>query len=164
MENHKFRKDLFYRLNVIPIYIPPLRERQKDIIPLARHLLNKMTRAANRPPMDLEKNAAKELKNYSWPGNARELSNVLERAMYSSSNNTIYKGDLPFNMGFGPRAPGKTTKSTLKSAQNQAQAKAIYQALAQTNYNKVKASKLLGIHRTLLYKKMKEYNIGLAPE
>ena len=138
--------------------------RQKDIIPLAQHLLIKMTRAANRPAMDIEKNAAIELKNYDWPGNARELSNVLERAMYSSHNNTIYKGDLPFNLDYNTKPSGKKKSSTLKNAQSQAQVKAIYQALAKTNYNKAKASKLLGIHRTLLYKKMKEYDIGLKPE
>lgn len=164
MVNLKFRKDLFYRLNVIPIYIPPLRERQKDIIPLALHLLKKMALAANRPQMDIEKTAVKELKNYGWPGNARELSNVLERAMYSSDNDTIYKGDLPFNLDYNTRVPGKKINPTLKNAQNHAQVKVIYQALARTNYNKAKAANLLGIHRTLLYKKMKEYNISLKPE
>jgi transcriptional regulator with PAS, ATPase and Fis domain len=164
MGKQKFRKDLFYRLNVIPIYIPPLRERQKDIIPLAEHLLKKMTFAANRLQIKIEKSAANELKNYHWPGNARELSNVLERAMYSSSNNTIYKADLPFNLDYNTQIPGEKTKPTLKNAQSNAQMKAIYQALAKTNYNKVKAANLLGIHRTLLYKKMKEYNIKLKPE
>lgn len=164
MENQKFRKDLFYRLNVIPIDIPPLRERPKDIIPLARHLLKNMAISANRPQKNIEKNAADELKKYNWPGNARELSNVLERAMYSSDNNTIYKGDLPFNLDYTTLNPGKTSRPTLKNAQSQAQVKVIYQALAKTNYNKAKAAKLLGIHRTLLYKKMKEYNIALQPE
>ena len=114
--------------------------------------------------MEIEKNAAKELKKYDWPGNVRELSNVLERAMYSSHNDTIYKGDLPFNLDFVSHTAGRKTKQTLKIAQNQAQVKVIYQALARTNYNKAKTAKLLGIHRTLLYKKMKEYNIGLKPE
>ncbi|MCD4675923.1 MAG: sigma 54-interacting transcriptional regulator [Desulfobacula sp.] len=164
MGKQKFRKDLFYRLNVIPIYIPPLRERQKDIIPLAEHLLKKMALAANRPQMDIEKDAAKELKNYDWAGNARELSNVLERAMYSSDNNTIYKGDLPFNLDYTRQIPGEKKGPTLKNAQSQAQVKVIYQVLAKTNYNKAKAAKLLGIHRTLLYKKMKKYNIALKPE
>jgi len=164
MKKQKFRKDLFYRLNVIPIYIPPLRKRREDIIPLAKHLLKKMTATANRSPMDIEKTAAKELKSYDWPGNGRELSNVLERAMYSSDNNTIYKGDLPFNLDYSTQSHGKKKKLTLKNAQSQAQIKAIYQALARTGYNKAKAAKLLGIHRTLLYKKMKEYDIGLTPE
>jgi transcriptional regulator with PAS, ATPase and Fis domain len=164
MDQQKFRKDLFYRLNVIPIYIPPLRERPNDIVPLAKHLLKKMTLTANRKEMQIEKNAALELKKYNWPGNARELSNVLERAMYSSTNKTIYKGDLPFNLDFVSQSPVARAKPTLKTAQNQAQVKAIYQALARTNYNKAKTAQLLGIHRTLLYKKMKEYNISLKPE
>jgi len=164
MERFAFRKDLLYRLNVIPIHIPPLRERQKDIIPLARHLLKKMTLAANRPQTDIEKEAEKELEHYGWPGNARELSNVLERAMYSSENNTIYKGDLPFRLDYVTRIPGENLQPILKNAQSQAQIKTIHQALAKTNYNKARAAKLLGIHRTLLYKKMKEYNIGLKPE
>lgn len=164
MEKLAFRKDLFYRLNVIPIHIPPLRERQKDIIPLARHLLKKMALAANRPQMGIEKEAERELERYDWPGNARELSNVLERAMYSSGNNTIYKGDLPFSLDYTTQIPGENLRPILKNAQSQAQVKTIYQALARTNYNKAKAAKLLGIHRTLLYKKMKEYNIGLKPE
>ena len=164
MDQQKFRKDLFYRLNVIPIYIPPLRERPDDIVPLAKYLLKKMTMTVNRKEMEIEKNAALELKKYNWPGNARELSNVLERTMYSSHNDTIYKVDLPFNLDFVSPTAVKGTKQTLKTAQNQAQVKVIYQALARTNYNKSKAAKLLGIHRTLLYKKMKEYNIGLKPE
>ena len=115
MERFAFRKDLFYRLNVIPIHIPPLRERQKDIIPLARHLLKKMTLAANRPQTDIEKEAEKELEHYGWPGNARELSNVLERAMYSSENNTIYKGDLPFRLDYVTRIPGENLQPLMKS-------------------------------------------------
>jgi transcriptional regulator with PAS, ATPase and Fis domain len=164
MEKYTFRKDLFYRLNVIPIHIPPLRERQKDIIPLARHLLKKMALVANRSQTALEKEAEKALERYDWPGNARELSNVLERAMYSSANNIIYKGDLPFHPEHTPQTPGKELSTTLKTARSRAQAETIYQALARTNYNKAKAAKLLGIHRTLLYKKMKEYKIGLKPE
>lgn len=163
MEKKKFRKDLFYRLNVIPIEIPPLRERPEDILPMARHILKKIAAGANKPDMQIEKNAAKELKKYDWPGNARELSNVLERAMYASTNDIIYKGDLPFSLDFENRAPGKKGAATLKNAKNSAQIKAIYQALAKTNYNKARAAKFLGIHRTLLYKKMKAFNISLKP-
>jgi transcriptional regulator with PAS, ATPase and Fis domain len=84
--------------------------------------------------------------------------------MYSSANNTIYKEDLPFHPEHTPQTPGKELSTTLKTARSRAQAETIYQALARTNYNKAKAAKLLGIHRTLLYKKMKEYKIGLKPE
>ncbi len=164
IKKQKFRKDLFYRLNVIPIYIPPLRERQKDIILLAEHLLKKMAFAANRTQTKIEKTVEKELKKHLWPGNVRELSNVLERAMYSSTNNIIYKEGLPFHTDFPTRISEEKIETTLKNTQKQAQVKAIYHALARTNYNKSHAAKLLGIHRTLLYKKMKKYHIRLTPE
>lgn len=104
------------------------------------------------------------MERYDWPGNARELSNVLERAMYASANNTIYKGDLPFHPEYAPQTPGKASSPTLKTARSRAQVETICRALAGTNYNKAKAAKVLGIHRTLLYKKMKEYDIPLKPE
>lgn len=164
MKKNRFRRDLFYRLNVIPVHIPPLRERPADILPLAKHMLKKIAKEAGRPVMKIEKKAAKEIERYHWPGNARELSNVLERAMYASGNDIIYKGDLPFNLAAAEDVSGRLSKPTLKNARNEAQIKAIYQALARTGYNKAKAARLLGIHRTLLYKKMKKYNIGLMPE
>jgi transcriptional regulator with PAS, ATPase and Fis domain len=84
--------------------------------------------------------------------------------MYASGNDIIYKGDLPFNLAAAEDVSGRLSKPTLKNARNEAQIKAIYQALARTGYNKAKTARLLGIHRTLLYKKMKKYNIGLMPE
>ena len=164
MEQGRFRKDLFYRLNVIPIEIPPLRERREDILPIALHLMEKMTREASLPEKRIEKEAEKELTHHDWPGNVRELSNVLERAMYASDSPMIYKGDLPFSMAFSGKRKKPKDRSNLKSAKNQAQIKAIYQALARTGYNKAKAARLLGIHRTLLYRKMKEFGISLTPE
>ncbi len=164
MEQGRFRKDLFYRLNVIPIEIPPLQERQEDILPIARQLIEKMTREAGLPEKRIEKEAEKELVHHDWPGNVRELSNVLERAMYASDAPVIYKGDLPFSMAFSGKKQKPKDRSNLKTAKNQAQIKAIYQALARTGYNKAKAARLLGIHRTLLYRKMKEFEISLTPE
>ncbi len=164
MEKNRFRRDLFYRLNVIPIYIPPLRERPADILPLARHMLKKIAKEAGRPAMRIEKKAARELVRYPWPGNARELSNVLERGMYASGSGTICKDDLPFTPAPGRDVSGRQSKPSLKTARDEAQITAIYQALAKTGYNKAKAARLLGIHRTLLYKKMKKYGIALAPE
>ena len=164
MEKNRFRRDLFYRLNVIPIHIPPLRERPADILPLARHMLKKIAKEAGRPAMRIEKKAARVLGQYHWPGNARELSNVLERAMYASGSGTICKKDLPFTPAPGRDDSCRRSKPSLKTARDEAQITAIYQALAKTGYNKAKAARLLGIHRTLLYKKMKKYGIALAPE
>lgn len=163
MEQGRFRKDLFYRLNVIPIEIPPLRERQEDILPTAKALIRRMTQEAGLPEKRIEREAQKELRQHDWPGNARELSNVLERAMYASDSPLLYKGDLPFSMAFTKKQQKLKNRSNLKHAKNQAQITAIYQALAKTGYNKAEAARLLGIHRTLLYKKMKEFNISLTP-
>ncbi|MEH0018643.1 MAG: sigma 54-interacting transcriptional regulator [Desulfobacter sp.] len=164
MAQGRFRKDLFYRLNVMPIDIPPLRERREDILPIAGHLIRKMTREAGLPEKRIEKEAEQELVHHDWPGNVRELSNVLERAMYASDSPVIYKGDLPFSMAFSGKRRRSKDRSSLKTAKNQAQITAIYQALARTGYNKAEAARLLGIHRTLLYRKMKEFNISLTPE
>jgi PAS domain S-box-containing protein len=162
--NHRFRKDLYYRLNVFPIEIPPLRQRKKDILPVTRHLLAKLTTEAGLPDLSIDEAAQKELINHDWPGNVRELSNVLERAMYSAHGAEIRRDDLPFSTSFPDRKTAHLKKNCLKSAQQQAQIKAIYHALKKTGYNKSKAANLLGIHRTLLYKKMKEYQIDLQPD
>ncbi|MCF8075722.1 MAG: sigma 54-interacting transcriptional regulator [Desulfotignum sp.] len=164
MGKNRFRRDLFYRLNVIPIHIPPLRERPEDILPLARHMLKRIAKEAGRPAMRIEKKAARDLMRYSWPGNARELSNVLERAMYASGSGTICPADLPFTPASGRQVSGRRSKPSLKSARDEAQITAIHQALAQTGYNKAGAARLLGIHRTLLYKKMKKFGIRLTQD
>jgi transcriptional regulator with PAS, ATPase and Fis domain len=114
--------------------------------------------------MRIEKTAGRALTRYSWPGNARELSNVLERAMYASGSGTISTADLPFSPAPGRVVSGRPSEPSLKTARDAAQIAAIHQALAETGYNKARASRLLGIHRTLLYKKMKKYGIGLTPE
>ncbi|MCG8686720.1 MAG: sigma 54-interacting transcriptional regulator, partial [Desulfobacterales bacterium] len=120
MEQGRFRKDLFYRLNVIPIEIPPLRERREDILPIANHLLLQMVNEANLPDKRIEKEAETELIHHDWPGNVRELSNVLERAMYASQSPFIYKGDLPFSMAFTGKPKKSPDRSNLKTAKNQA--------------------------------------------
>ena len=166
LADERFRKDLFYRLNVIPLRIPPLRERRSDIVPLARHFLKQMTREANLPEISLDKEAAEALKKYAWPGNIRELSNVLERSLSSIEGDAIHLGDLPFYVSRTQKnlpQPNQTTID-IKGVQARAEKEAIRYALKETNHNKARAAKILGIHRTLLYKKMKKYNIALTPE
>ena len=92
----RFRKDLFYRLNVIPINILPLRERKPDIISIDTHLLGQMAQEANIPQINLGRKAEKALRSCAWQGHVRELSNVLERTMASLEGNTIHLQDLPF--------------------------------------------------------------------
>ena len=166
LADERFRKDLFYRLNVIPLHIPPLRERKSDILPLAQHFLKQMAKEANLSEISLDNDAAAALKKYTWPGNVRELLNVLERALSSIEGDIIHLGDLPFYVSRMQKKLPKQNQSTMdfKGVQARAERDAIQYALKETRHNKAQAAKLLGIHRTLLYKKMKKYNIALKPE
>ena len=164
LADNYFRKDLFYRLNVIPLNIPPLRERKVDIIPTARHLLGQIIREANLPEKKFDKTAERALKNYEWQGNVRELFNVLERTMASLEGDTIQLQDLPFYLYRKHGQFSNTPQAPLKDVQNRTEKEAILYALKETNNNKARAAKILGIHRTLLYKKMKKNNIPLKPD
>jgi len=157
----RFRKDLFYRLNVIPINILPLRERKADIIPIAVYLLRQMAQEANIPEIILDREAEKALKNYEWPGNVRELSNVLERTLSALEGNTIHLQDLPFYLHRSRKREILNNRASLKDVQARTEKEAIRYALEETKNNKARAAKILGIHRTLLYKKMKKYNLSL---
>lgn len=157
----RFRPDLYYRLNVIPLQIPPLRERREDIVPLARHLLAQIAGDLARPQLNLDPGCEAVLKNYDWPGNARELSNVLERVCSSLENDTVYPYDLPFYLGREERNTSVPGGASLRAVTATSESEAIRYALAKTGNNKSRAAEILGIHRTLLYKKMKKY--GLPP-
>ena len=159
-----FRKDLFYRLHVIPLDIPPLRERKNDILPVARYLLRQMAQDANLPAVKMNKEVEKALKSYGWPGNVRELANVLERALSAIDGDTIHLQDLPFHLQRSHKNVSSGNQSSLKEVQARTEKEAIRYALKESNYNKARAARELGIHRTLLYKKMKKYNIALTPE
>jgi PAS domain S-box-containing protein len=164
MAENRFRKDLFYRLNVIPLHIPPLRERKSDILPTARHLLKQMAREANLREKEIDREAEKALMNYGWQGNVRELSNVLERTMSTLDGDTIHLQHLPFYVYRSHRRLPENHQSPLKDVQTRTEREAILYTLKEASNNKARAAKMLGIHRTLLYKKMKKYNISLNPQ
>ena len=159
-----FRKDLFYRLNVIPLHIPPLRERREDIIPLIRHIIRQMARDAALEEIIMGAEAQKALRRYDWPGNVRELINVLERTMSSIEGSRIQLGDLPFYLQRPPTRSSRTSRTSIRDVHARAEKEAIAFALEETGNNKARAAKLLGIHRTHLYKKMKKYRITLDVE
>lgn len=168
MPEKKFRTDLFYRLNVIAINIPPLRERRDDIMPLAIHMIKKLTEEAGLDEVSIDSEAERVLNNYDWPGNVRELQNVIERTLSSLEGNIIRREDLPFYL-HRKTSEAKGSQSallcneqpSLKDVQGKAEKKALLQALGSARNNKKKAAELLGIHRTLLYKKMKKHNIPI---
>jgi PAS domain S-box-containing protein len=158
----RFRRDLYYRLDVIPLHIPPLRERREDIVPLAHHFLERMVQDSAPSGVSIDPQSGEVLEGYDWPGNVRELFNVLERTLSSLEGDTIRPTDLPFYLQRNSRRSPEANRSQLKDLQARAEKDAIRDALAATNYNKARAADLLGIHRTLLYKKMKRHNLSLS--
>lgn len=155
----RFRKDLYYRLNVIPIRIPPLKERPEDIVPLARHLLVRIAEDSHYSEIGIDPTVAEILTSYEWPGNARELSNVLERVVSNLERDTIYPCDLPFYLNRAGDDPSAAQRASLKELMARTEADAIQFALKASQGNKARAAEMLGIHRTLLYKKMQKYRI-----
>ena len=159
IKDNTFRKDLYYRMNVINLHIPPLRERREDISILSRSLLSRIADKEILGDVDLSSAAEKVLASYSWPGNVRELSNVLERTVASLENSTITPADLPYFIQQSKTDTSFTHTSSLKAALADAEKDIIINTLKLTENNKTHASQILGIHRTLLYKKMVKHSI-----
>jgi DNA-binding NtrC family response regulator len=144
---------------VIPLAIPPLRERKEDIAPLAKHLLNQMAEEISSPCVHLDPEAEGALCRYDWPGNIRELLNVLERVLSSLEGDIIGLTNLPFHISHGRKNKPASGVQSIKAAQKKAEIEAIVCALKRTRNNKAQAARLLGIHRTHLYKKIRKYGI-----
>ncbi len=161
LADRRFRKDLFYRLNVIPLHIPPLHKRRSDIIPIATHLLRQLIQEASLTEIIIDQDAEKVLKSYDWPGNVRELSNVLERTVASLEGSVIHRHELPFYLHRDQNKVPANHQTSIKDVHARAEKEAILFALKETGNNKAQAAKMLGIHRTLLYKKMKKYEMSL---
>ena len=159
VERGDFRADLYYRLNVVPLHLPPLRERVTDILPLARHLLAQASEDGLHSGKDFSREAEAVLTRHSWPGNVRELNNVIERTLATTEDLTIHVADLPFYLHQVKNQNMAGRCSLLKEVVAKVEKNAILDALKLTDNNKAKAAMLLGIHRTLLYKKMRKYQI-----
>ena len=152
----RFREDLFFRLNVIPIVVPPLRERQEDVAPLARQFLARFAAEAGRP-LRFGAEAETALAEHAWPGNVRELENVVERAAVLCRGETIGPEDLLLEP---PRdVPGGRAAGTLQEAIDRASAERLRAALVECDDNRAEAARLLGIDRTTLYRLMKRLGI-----
>jgi two-component system response regulator AtoC len=158
----KFRRDLFYRLNVCPVYIPPLRERKEDIIPLANHFIFHYDKKFRKNIKGLNKEAKKLFLEYDWPGNVRELKNAVERAMIFEENSSITAKYLPIHLN-GDSSFFPETSLDESSEQNlslyEMEQKLMIQALKKTNGNKTQAARLLKITRDVLRYKIKKFNI-----
>lgn len=161
VKNGRFREDLFYRLNVIPLTVPPLRDRKEDIVPLARFFLTKYCTEMKRPPMTISRQALEAMEMYDWPGNVRELENAVERLVALTESDSIAISDLPEMIG---RQHGSMLSFNyefsedgldLASAVSEVETRIIARALSRSDNVKAKAASLLKMNRTTLVEKMK---------
>jgi two-component system response regulator HydG len=155
-----FRQDLYFRLNVVQIKLPPLRERKADIPLLANTFLEKFSDPA-RPIHSISEDAMRRIMAYDWPGNIRELENAIERAVALGSGPILHVGDLPSNLQY-------TSSEKLSDVDElvpleMLEKRAIFRALQETSGDKLAAARLLGIGKTTLYRKLKQYESGRAP-
>lgn len=158
----RFRQDLYFRLNVVRIHIPPLRDRIDDIPWLCEDILNNQIKNVGSTPKSVTDRALFALKLYSWPGNVRELRNILERASNVSIGNYIDIQHLPdYISNKVTNGRINTDKQTLKDKLAEAEMNAVLEALKYCKGNRTKAANLLGIHRTALYKKLGSHGIDI---
>ncbi|WP_408956004.1 sigma 54-interacting transcriptional regulator [Natroniella sp. ANB-PHB2] len=157
-----FRQDLYYRLNVIRLQIPPLRDRLDDIPILANAILKELVKELQLGPKELAPQTINSLSNYDWPGNVRELHNFIERAINISSGRRILPEHLPDVIQPSNKSTKESDNWNLKQVVAVAETRAIKQALKQTDGNRTAAAELLGIHRTSLYQKIDRYQIDIS--
>jgi PAS domain S-box-containing protein len=161
VERGTFRKDLYYRLNVLPIQIPPLRDRKEDIPLLADHFIQRLSREMGTQTVSVSPEVMQIFLDYPWPGNVRELSNILERVLYTIDVDNIQVRHLPiFLQSLAEESP-KPQSTILRRLKDNMEREALLHSIRLSKYNKNQAARLLGIHRTSLYKKMKKLNIPL---
>ena len=153
---HRFREDLYFRLNVLAIEVPPLRNRTADILPLAGHFLRRLGPVHGRPEASLNAEAQAALTSYTWPGNVRELKNVLERALVFAQQDVLSIADLPDSVR-SARHSG-ATPGNLPSLE-QLEKEAIAATLDATRYKISRAAEILGISRKTLLEKRKKYGL-----
>ncbi len=156
IRNGSFRQDLYFRLNVVQIKLPPLRERKSDIPLLVTSFLDKFSDPQG-PARTISEDAMRRLVAYDWPGNVRELENAIERAVALGSGPIIHVGDLPSSLHYpsSERVPEKEELLPLKELER----RAILRTLRETGGDKLAAARMLGIGKTTLYRKLKQYNM-----
>jgi DNA-binding NtrC family response regulator len=161
----RFRQDLFYRVNVINIELPPLRERISDIPLLAQHFLARTSEEAGKPSSGFHEEALSAMQRYHWPGNVRELQNVVERAVLLGRGPKVSLEDLPSHLTFG-HTPGHETLTgkALKDAMEVPERAIILEVLETNHWNRNATASALGINRTTLYKKMKRLGLMDRPQ
>ena len=152
VEEGEFREDLYYRIKVFSLEIPPLRERTGDILPLARHFVAKYARSMGKAEKEISEEAAEVLESYRWPGNVRELENAIERAMVVGRGDTIHPQDLPMKVEENGTAADAASLEAMEKEH-------IQRILREMDGNVTQSARVLGIDRATLYNKMKKYGI-----
>jgi two-component system nitrogen regulation response regulator NtrX len=165
IEKGTFREDLFFRLSVIPIFVPPLRERSSEVPTLVRHFADTFSRENNIRPRRFTPAAMDLLQQHRWKGNIREVRNTVERLIIMTPGDTIDVGDLPDSVRLEPRAaaPEETSEpgaSTLREFKESAERSFLVQKLRENGWNISKTAEVIGTPRSNLYKKLEQYNIS----
>ena len=160
VKNGGFREDLFYRLNVIPIEVPPLRNHREDIPALVEHFMESLSAEYGRAPKNLTKEAMKRLSAYPWPGNIRELKNTVERLVIMSTSDTIDEKDLLF-LNQEQRAEDYFGYAGLKEAKDAFERDFLAKKLSENNWNISRTAEVLGVERSNLHRKIKSYGIDV---
>ncbi|MCL4813248.1 MAG: sigma-54 dependent transcriptional regulator [Vicinamibacteraceae bacterium] len=163
IQEGRFREDLYFRLNVIPIFVPPLRDRDDDIARLAEYFMSELAREYGRRPKAFSPGAMMRLRHYLWPGNVRELRNVVERLMIMVPGDTVEADDLhlPSAAPQAGEAAAARPVVPLAAAREEFEREYILRALAEQHGNMSRTAEVLGVERSNLYKKMRAY--GIAP-
>jgi transcriptional regulator with GAF, ATPase, and Fis domain len=162
VRQEKFREDVFYRLNVLSIMLPPLRQRPEDIPPLAEHILRRMGAKYNWPHLALSSEAGQQLIRLSWPGNVRQLQNTLARAAILARGHVICSEHLllseatPMSSAPASLQPGMSLRDVL----SQIERRLIEEALTQTGWNRSQAARILGISRRVLFDKIQQFGLS----
>ncbi len=156
MEEKKFREDLYYRLSVVELHLPPLRSRLADILLLAEEFFKTFSEKYDKKIRGFDPKVTKALQEYSWPGNVRELKNVIERAVVLTSSERIGIGDLPARVG-GPASSGSTIALAIGDTLDNYERRIIYRTLEHTENNKTQAAKILGVSLKTLHNKLNRY-------
>ncbi|HEY1340726.1 MAG TPA: sigma-54 dependent transcriptional regulator [Bryobacteraceae bacterium] len=160
IEHGNFREDLFYRLNVIPFFVPPLRDRREDIPLLADHFLREFTTAYGRKPKELTTEAYRILTEYPWPGNVRELKNLIERIVILNPQVRVDARHIPLSSSRRQHDRPLDRFGSLQEVREAAEREYILKKLEETNGNVTRTAELLGLERSNLYRKMKTLGIG----
>ncbi len=158
IKEERFREDLYYRLNVVPIPVPELRNRKNDIPLLAGHFLERFKAEQRKKIEAISPDAMRLLMNYSWPGNVRELENSIEHAVVLTKGDSILPSDLPETIHSRQSDPENSEETRPTLSENEMQM--VKQALVECNWNKTETAARLGISRSTLYEKLKKYNIA----